>query len=62
VANFGNVTMTNCTAIINDEIGPLGYFTSIRLSMYNMNGTKLADISNYSNNGLSFTVTYLTSG
>jgi len=61
IANFGSVTLSNCKARINNELKAFGYFPSIRIFMYNMRGTRLADVSNYSSNGSSFTVEYLTS-
>jgi len=61
VANFGSVTLSNCKATMANEVEAFGYFPSIRMFMYNMRGTRLADVSNYSSDGSSFTVEYLTS-
>jgi hypothetical protein len=61
VANFGNVTLSNCTAAINNEVEAFGYFPSIRIFMYDVKGTRLADVSNFNNDGSSFTVKYITS-
>ncbi len=61
LANFGSVTISNCTVEMNNEIGALGYFPSARIFMFDTSGIRLADVSNYSSDGSSFTVTYLTS-
>lgn len=61
IANFGSVTFSNCTAMINGQTAAFGYFPSTRDFMYNMKGNRLADVSNYFNTGSSFTVKYLTS-
>ena len=61
IANFGNVTLSNCSVTINNEVGAFGHFPSIRLFMYDKSGTRLATVSNYDNDGSSFTVQYLTS-
>jgi len=61
LANFGNITMQNCNVTVNNEIGAFGYFPSVRLFMYDMNGTRLSDVSYYTNNGSSFTVRFLAS-
>ncbi len=60
IADFGSITISNCTAVVNNQVGAFGYFPSVRLFMYNTEGTRLANVSNY-NDGSSFTVTYLTS-
>lgn len=61
IANFRSVTMSNCTATMNNEVKAFGYFPSTRFFMYDMGGTRLADVSGFSSDGSSFTVTYLTS-
>lgn len=61
IANFGSVTLSNCMVDIDGEIAAFGYFPSIRIFMYDMSGTRLADVSDYSNDGSSFTATYLSS-
>jgi len=60
IADFGSVTLSNCTATIDNEVAAIGHFPSIRLFMHDMEGTRLADASNLSNDGASFTVRYLT--
>jgi hypothetical protein len=59
LANFGNVTMKECQVTIADETSNFGYFPSVRFFMYDLSGTKLADVTYYSNNGSAFTVSYL---
>ncbi len=61
IANFGSVTLSNCGLEIGNGVGAFGHFESIRFFMYDRTGTQLADVSNYSSDGSSFTVTYLTS-
>ena len=61
IANFGSVTLSNCTVKMDNEVGALGYFVSVRIFMYDANGTRLADVSSYDDDGSSFKVTYLTS-
>jgi hypothetical protein len=61
VADFESVTFSNCTVVMNNQLGALGYFPSSRSFMYNMRGTRLVDVSNFFNDGTSFTVEHLTS-
>jgi len=61
LANFGSVTLSNCTVEMSNEVSAFGYFPSIRIFMYDVDGTRLADVSTYSSDGSSFTVAYLTS-
>jgi hypothetical protein len=60
-ANFGSVTFSNCKATIGNEHKAFGYFPSVRIFMYDQQGTRLADTSNYNSDGSSFMITYLTS-
>jgi hypothetical protein len=61
IADFGSITFSNCTVVMNNQVGAFGYFPSSRTFMYNRSGTRIADVSNYFNDGSSFTVEYLTS-
>ena len=61
IANFESVTFSNCTLVMNNQVGALGYFPSSRSFMYNMKGTRLVDVSSFLNDGSSFTVEHLTS-
>jgi hypothetical protein len=60
IADFGSVTLSDCKVTMDNEVGAFGYFPSVRIFMYDTNGTRLADVSDYSNDGASFTVQYLT--
>ncbi len=61
VANFGSVTLSNCVVAMGNVTVAFGSVPSVRMFMYDAGGTRLADVSNYSSDGSSFTVTYLTS-
>ena len=61
IANFGSVTLSNCTVIMNNIVGAFGYFPSARILMYNTEGTRLVNTSHF-NDGSRFTMHYLTSG
>ncbi len=62
IADFQNVTFSDCRVTMNNEIGAFGYFPSVRIFMYDTAGTRLADVSSFGTDGLSFRVQYLTSG
>jgi hypothetical protein len=61
IADFQSVAFSNCTVVMNNQVGALGYFPSSRSFMYNMKGTRLVDVSDFLNDGSSFTVEFLTS-
>jgi len=61
IADFGSATLSECKVTMNNEVGAFGYFPSVRTYLYDTSGTRLADVSDYSNDGSSFTVQYLTS-
>jgi len=61
IANFGSVTLSNCTVTINNTVKAFGYFPSVRIFMYNTEGTRLVNTSYFNNDGSSFTLQYLTS-
>jgi hypothetical protein len=58
IADFGSVTLSNCTTIMENKAKALGYFPSISIFTYDMIGPRLADVSNLNNDGSSFTVEY----
>ncbi len=58
LADFGNVTLSNCKVVVDDEIGAFGYFPSVRIFMYDTSGTRLADVSNFSADGSSLSVQF----
>jgi len=60
IADFGSVTLSNCTVVIDSQVGAFGYFPCARIFMYDTEGTRLADVSSFKD-GSSFTVKYLTS-
>jgi hypothetical protein len=61
VANFGSVTLSNCTVVVDNSAVGLNCYPSERFFIYDTRGTRLADVSDLSSDGSSFTVTYLTS-
>jgi hypothetical protein len=67
LADFGNVTFTNCTASIGSVTGGINSFPWEELVMYssitpNSSSVQLADVSDLTSNGTGFTVTYKASG
>jgi Peptidase A4 family len=56
LADFGSVTMSNCSATINNEVGSIADFPLIRISMFDRDGTSLTDTSALGSDGSSFTV------
>jgi hypothetical protein len=61
LANFGAVTMSNCTTTVNGKVGNIGDFTYVQNLMTNKHRIPLVEVSNISNNGSAFTVKYLQS-
>ena len=61
IANFGSVTFSDCKVTIGSVPQAFGYFPSLRIIMYDRRGTRLADVSNFNNDGTSFTVNYIAS-
>ena len=59
LANFGNVTFTNCKATLNGVIETLGNFSYAHLVMQDEKGTSLVSVSPLIGDGSSFTVSYL---
>jgi hypothetical protein len=65
LSNFGNVTFTNCTTTISSATGTINNFDFIKAVMYPTttplnDSDRLADVSNLSAEGSTFTVSYLT--
>ena len=61
LANFGNVTFTGCQASFELATGGINSFPAIEILMYSSttsgtNGVQLADVSDFSSDGTSFTV------
>jgi hypothetical protein len=66
LANFGNVTFTNCSATLGSATGVIGAFSTSQLLMYSSPVTsasiQIADVSDPSPDGSQFTVIYLSGG
>lgn len=59
LADFGNVTFSRCEATVDDKTGVIGNFSSTQLLMYNSKNVQLVTVSPLSDDGSSFTVSYL---
>jgi hypothetical protein len=59
LADFGSVTFTGCTAIINDQSGSISNFPFTQVTMYNRQNIELVSVSSLDSTGSSFTVDYL---
>ncbi len=59
LANFGNVTFTECKATINGGTGTIGNFSYTQLIMHEDGDTLLVSVSPLDGEGAGFTVTYL---
>jgi hypothetical protein len=59
LANFGNVTFTNCKATLNGVTETLGNFSYAHLIMHDEENTPLVSVSPLIGDGSSFTVSYL---
>lgn len=67
LANFGNVTVTNCSATVGAGTGGISSFPWSETVMYSSMTPRspqvqLADVSDVTPDGAGFTVTYLASG
>ena len=65
LADFGNITITNCQTTINSEMGAINSFPNVEILMYQsvvrgIGVTQLAAVSDLSSDGLSFDVTYVS--
>jgi hypothetical protein len=58
LADFGNVTFTNCHIEVNNVSGPLTDFIFYKVEMADSQNAMLASASNLSAGGSSFTVSY----
>ena len=59
LADFGNVTVTNCSATINGVTGSVSDFIYSPVTMVDSNDTELTSVLPLSSDGSSFTVSYL---
>jgi len=61
LADFGNVTFTECKATVNGITGTIGNFSYAQLVMHENEDTSLVSVSPFNDDGSSFTVSYLES-
>jgi len=66
LANFGNVTFTNCVASVGSVTGGISSFQWNEMVMYSStapgsSSVQLTDVSDLTPDGTGFTVTYLSS-
>jgi hypothetical protein len=59
LANFGKITFTNSTANMSTAGQPIKNFPNTQITMYDRQGRALVSVSPISNEGSTFTVTYL---
>ncbi|MGD0645377.1 MAG: G1 family glutamic endopeptidase [Candidatus Bathyarchaeia archaeon] len=59
LADFGNVTFTNCNANVNNVTGPVGKFSFSKIQMENSQNEELTSVSALTDGESSFTVNYL---
>ena len=59
LADFGQVTFTDCGATLNGKDGTISSFASNRITMYGNQNRQLVDVSDVSQDGSSFTVGFL---
>jgi hypothetical protein len=61
LADFGNVTLTECKATLNDVTGAIDNFSFAQFIMVNAEDKPLVSVSSLDGDGESFTVSYLPS-
>lgn len=61
LADFGNVTFTDCSATLSNRTGTISDFSNIQFTMYNDDNVQLTDVSALNAEGSSFTVSYAES-
>jgi hypothetical protein len=59
LANFGKITFTNATVNMSTADQPIKSFPNTKIVMYNRQGDALVSVSPITNDGSTFTVTYL---
>jgi hypothetical protein len=59
LANFGNVTFTDCKATLEGVTRTIGNFSHAHLVMHDEEGTPLVSVSPLNSDGSAFTVSYL---
>jgi len=60
LADFGNVTLTDCRVTIKTNVGTIGTFPYVQAVMYDRPNIQLVNVSPLSYDGSSFTVNYLS--
>jgi hypothetical protein len=58
LADFGSITFMDAKAQIADKVGTIGDFPNYEIAMQNRQNTNLVSISDLSDDGSSFTITY----
>ena len=59
LADFGNITFTDCHINVNNVTGPIAKFSFSKIEMANSQNAELASVSDLTAGGSSFTVSYL---
>lgn len=59
LSDFGSITFTDISAVINTTVGTADSFPDIRITMSDGQGNALVNVSSLSKDGTAFTVTYL---
>jgi hypothetical protein len=59
LADFGTLTFSNCTVVLNGKSANLGAFPSTKILLSNRQKIQLVDVSNLSSRGSSFTIKYI---
>jgi len=59
LADFGNITFTDCHVNVNNATGPIAKFSFSKIQMANSKNTELTSVSALTAGGSSFTVSYL---
>ncbi len=59
LADFGNITFTDCHVNVNNATGPIANFSFYKIQMANSQNAKLTSVSALTAGGSSFTVSYL---
>ena len=59
LADFGNITFTDCHVNVNNATGPIAKFSFSKIQMANSQNTELTSVSALTADGSSFTVSYL---
>jgi hypothetical protein len=58
LANFGQITFTDCRATIGGETGTISSFSSSQITLNGRQNITLATVTTFASEGSSFTVSY----